>query len=354
MVNPVAGEAQLHEPLSKRIAPLDGIRGFAIVLVLIAHTVHTRTGDTLGSFAVSLFFVLSGYLITSLLVRERAKTGRIDLRAFFGRRVRRIFPAYYVYLAAITIATLIGWTDTDWRILGLDALYLRNYAFGLPPDWWTGHAWTLCIEEQFYFVWPVVLVAGGLKWGWRFAMTCLVAAPILRVATYLAFPHARDFVDVMLPTRIDMLMYGCALAMFAAERPERIAAVSVRTGTVTLLALLAVSAIGIALAVRFGGLYQFTIGYTIIGFTCATIVFYVVKYPMTLLGRALSLSWVTWLGRISYSLYLWQQPFLTPDLNHTIFGRFPFGLITAILIAIASYYFIERRFFVAKPVVAPA
>jgi peptidoglycan/LPS O-acetylase OafA/YrhL len=346
---PVAVPTKPRAENSARISMLDGIRALAISLVLCAHGIESPLADAMGSLGVNLFFVLSGFLITSLLLKEHERTGRINLLAFYGRRVRRIFPAYYVYLAVIFIATVIGLTQVDVRAFIYDVLYLRNYSFGVPGDWWTGHSWTLCIEEQFYLIWPFLLVLGGKRFGWWFAGACIILAPAVRVLTYVRLPAYRDFIDVMLPTRIDMIMFGCALALAAVGTGGIVAKISQR-GLAYAVAILAAAVIaGLFLTVRFHGLYAFTIGYTVTGFACAAFLHYVVRYPTTLVAKLLSLSPVTWLGRISYSLYLWQQPFLTPGLNQTITGRFPFNLVTAVVIATASYYLIERRFFVPIP-----
>jgi peptidoglycan/LPS O-acetylase OafA/YrhL len=332
-----------------RIVALDGLRAVAICGVLAAHAVDTTVTDELGSLGVSLFFVLSGFLITSLLLGEQARTATIDLRQFYLRRFRRIFPAYYLFLIVIGGTTIAGLTHVDPWAFVYDALYLRNYAFHVPPDWWTGHSWSLCIEEQFYSIWPVVLLLLGTRFGWRFAIACILGAPVLRVATYVLLPHYRTFIDVMLPTRIDMLMFGCALAMLIARSPETLARLSRTRLRITVVVLAAAVLVGIGLSVRFHGMYTFVIGYTLIGCAGAALIWYLVRYPQSMVGRFLCLRPVAWLGRISYSLYLWQQVFLTPGLNQTISGRFPFNLAASIAVAAASYYLVERRFFSAVP-----
>ncbi len=333
---------------STRFAPLDGLRALAISLVLVAHTVQDRVGDALGSLGVNIFFVLSGYLISSLLVAEWKRTGRIDLPAFYRRRMWRIFPAYYVFLACIAIASLAGLTNVDLRAFAYDVLYLRNYAFNVPFDWWTGHSWTLCVEQQFYIVWPFVLVFAGLLGARRFAFACLVGAPLLRVAIYLTIPGARDFIDIMLPTRIDMLMFGCAYVVATLGDTTLSAWLTERRLAALTACIWAAVIAGIGLTVRYHGLYALTVGYSITGVAVISLIVYMVRYPQCGAARVLSIAPVTWLGRISYSLYLWQQPFLTPGLNHTMSGRFPFNLISAVVVATLSYYLIERGFLVRR------
>ncbi|GAC1303923.1 MAG: hypothetical protein NVSMB19_14320 [Vulcanimicrobiaceae bacterium] len=335
---------------ARRIVALDGVRAVAIVLVLIDHEILSRSSarawlasfaDATGSLGVNIFFVLSGFLITSLLLDERRRSGRIDLRAFMLRRTRRIFPAYYAFLALLALAGAAGiGVHIAPLAFVFDALYLRNYAFFVPRDWWTAHVWSLCIEEQFYLFWPATLVALRGTTGIAFAVACVVLAPILRAIAYVAFPHHRDDISIMLPTRVDLLMSGAVLALVR-ERvalAERIFAPFRRRGAVA--AAIAVLALGIVLEARYRGLYALTVGYSLTGLAVATILLHVVERPQAALARSLSSGPVVWLGRISYSLYLWQQPFFGP----TPLGRSPLNIVAAVAVAAASYYLIERRF----------
>ena len=137
--------------LQRRWGSLDGIRGLAIILVVIAHAFpETFAGG--GAPGVSLFFVLSGFLITSLLLGEIETSGRIDLKKFFGRRALRLAPALIVYLSVAAIAE--GWSSV-WPSL----LYLGNYAQIAGSDVGVNvHTWSLAVEEHFYLLWPVLFV----------------------------------------------------------------------------------------------------------------------------------------------------------------------------------------------------
>jgi peptidoglycan/LPS O-acetylase OafA/YrhL len=173
-VTSVAQRAAVAKDNAARIPSLDGIRGVAIVLVLFDHTLVSfrgysngsflsEFGSAVGSLGVNVFFVLSGFLITMLLLRERAVSGRIDLRRFYVRRTQRIFPAFYIYLAIVgalcTFGTLAQIRPFD---LAFDFLYLHNFGLGVG-NWYVGQTWSLDIEEQFYLVWPAIAILG-----WRF------------------------------------------------------------------------------------------------------------------------------------------------------------------------------------------
>jgi peptidoglycan/LPS O-acetylase OafA/YrhL len=249
---------------------LDAIRGVAILLVLLQHYVFIGALDRRmgvpGMAGVTLFFVLSGYLITSLLIAEHSKTGRVNLRHFYERRVRRLAPALAVL---VVVAALLGWPGSPL----LAALYLGNWTDRLHVDMgFLTHTWTLGIEEQFYLVWPLVFMA--LVW-WPKA---LVGVLVLAVAASIAF--RAEIGNVM---RADALGAGCLLALYGKRLPRWAGVL----GWGSLLALCAVLGeppdwIWTAAAVS---------STLIVG-----------------AGRVPLLRSLVWLGGISYALYLWNYP----------------------------------------------
>jgi peptidoglycan/LPS O-acetylase OafA/YrhL len=154
----------MNQPQHVRIAGLDGLRALSVIAVFLAHTGLAGVAGG-GYVGVDVFFVLSGYLITNLLVAEHLRTGRIDLPAFYWRRARRLYPALLLMLAGVSVYCLIF--PAPLR-LGLEVLpaffYVMNWvrAFEIYDAHLTGHTWTLAIEEQFYLVWPLILL-GVLK-----------------------------------------------------------------------------------------------------------------------------------------------------------------------------------------------
>ena len=150
---------------SSRIPSLDGLRAISIGMVLTAHLAASVTAlehrplllYTIGNGnrGVSVFFVISGFLITSLLLKERELTGKISLRDFYLRRAFRILPPFWVFLACIAVIWKLRIIETSWTNLGVALIFLRDY---IPGDWWTGHSWSLSVEEQFYLLWPAILV----------------------------------------------------------------------------------------------------------------------------------------------------------------------------------------------------
>ena len=329
---------------------LDGLRALAILLVIFAHALRLPRGDVnsgreaIGEIGVSVFFVLSGFLITTLLIGERKKTGTIDLRAFFVRRARRIFPAYYVYLGVIAILAAIGAIAVQPREFIVAALYLRDYS--TPSFSWLEHTWSLAVETQFYVIWPAVMLGLGNVRARNVAIAVIVLSPFVRLASYAFFPAHRDLMTIALHTRVDMLMFGCATALLIADGvPAWFERACRAIPPPVSLVILAACVVGTA---RFHGLFAFSIGMTVEGVAITTMLLGVLQQPTTLFARMLKSRAATWIGTISYSLYLWQQPFLFPR-NASILGRFPIDLVALLVVACASYYFVERTFFQAKP-----
>ena len=213
--------------MKRTIPSLDGLRAVSVVFVLIGHlfggafsykspavwSVLLLVGN--GNLGVNIFFGISGFLITRLLVKECARTGRIDLFGFYARRAFRIFPAFYFYLASILLLSAAG-IFTFYPVTWFSAaLYLRNY---YPPfegsgDWLTAHAWSLAVEEQFYLLWPPCFAVLGQRRSAWFAASLVAISPSLRVLNYLFLPGLRTDVNYMTHTRLDALMVGCLVAI---------------------------------------------------------------------------------------------------------------------------------------------
>src|SRR5438270_5547371 len=200
----------------KRIPSLDGLRAISISLVVVGHWVELRYhSDVAGAFAnlgVRIFFVISGYLITTLLLKEYGKTSTIQLGEFYVRRAYRILPAAILFMAPVFV---IFRQQLNWYHMAAAALYLANFDFAHP--WFLGHLWSLSVEEQFYFLWP-----GVLKRWHRHRVAILVGvagfAPLYRVACHLLKLHGRA--DETFPAVADVLAIGCLLAIFAARLPK--------------------------------------------------------------------------------------------------------------------------------------
>jgi peptidoglycan/LPS O-acetylase OafA/YrhL len=321
--------------IPSRIPSLDGLRAVSISLVVAGHWAELRYhSDVAGAFAnlgVRIFFIISGYLITSLLLKEREKTSTIGLGGFYLRRAYRILPAALAFMLPVFV---IFWHQLRWYHMAAAALYLANFDWTHP--WFLGHLWSLSVEEQFYFLWPGVLK----KW-YRHRVTILAGvvafAPVFRVACHFLRLHGKA--DETFPAVADVLAIGCLLAIFAGRESARFTGrLSVRLAKPALL--VCVMIVPVVLVPVYVGLLHFRITplllfvlWPAMHLSIAGLLLHVVERPYWILN----VRPVAWLGKISYSLYLWQQLF--------VYGDHPkpwYFVFFAVGLASASYYFVEQ------------
>jgi peptidoglycan/LPS O-acetylase OafA/YrhL len=170
---------------SQRIPSLDGIRALSIAMVVAWHLSSSGSAPWLGqlwridsgNLGVRIFFVISGYLITSLLLAEHARTGTVSLRRFYFRRACRIMPAFYVFLGAMALAAALHLVPMSHAALLRAATYSSNY---LGTGWTLGHSWSLAVEEQFYLLWPSLIVLLGVRRSFIGAALVLLMSPLFR------------------------------------------------------------------------------------------------------------------------------------------------------------------------------
>lgn len=285
---------------------LDGIRGLAVLAVMGAHA--SVPGTLLGGFVgVELFFVLSGFLITNLLVEEHRLTGTISLRAFYVRRCRRLLPALGLFLVAMSfVAVVIHPVSSGPMLRGIasSATYLTNIARTQSVDLGPlNHLWSLAVEEHFYIVWPAVLALVLWRRGERAALAVavagIVASSLLRE---LLLKAGWDRVYNGSDTRASGLLVGCCAALVLADRPAvRHAQAAVVAGG--LLLVWSTAGYGPALTDPFRG------GLALIDLASALML---VGLVSTRDRTTACLSWrpLVHVGRLSYGLYLWHVPVL--------------------------------------------
>jgi peptidoglycan/LPS O-acetylase OafA/YrhL len=341
-----------HEKLSKpakRIVynpTLDGIRGVGVILVILCHA-NVFKGGYIG---VDLFFVLSGYLISGLLLDEMDTAHTLNFKYFYMRRILRLVPALVAMISVVTIAmTLVSSQKLYNLIDGLISLfYLSDItrALNMNRPNWLAHTWSLAVEEQFYLLWPITLLYLYRRWGRspRVGVICLgVAAavmiyrPVLHAcgATFERLYYALD-------TRADGLMIGAAIAVLAPFIPLKHTSMWKCISTLLLLLLIGFSACG--------NIFQDALcwyGFSLISIGGGLLLLGLTQLPPFWLISLLRMKWLVWIGRISYGLYLWHAPLMSYLLLERHMKAWQIALIgipVSFALAIISYYLIEIPF----------
>ena len=342
---------------------VDGLRALAVLAVFVYHF-HNGGGWLPGGFlGVDVFFVISGYLITSLLLSEFRREGRVDLVRFWLRRARRLLPAVGVLIAVVMvlgaffdfgqISTLRGQAlasmayVTNWDLILSHQSYFQEFA---RPSLFR-HLWSLAVEEQFYLLWPLVFAACMTRFGHRRLLVGVIAGAIASslLMAILFDPANPNRVFYGTDTRATPLLVGVALAFF--WHPERL---KPRTGTLAPAALDAIGALGLSMVViTFLTVHDYDRslyhgGFLLLSIWTAMLIA-ALAHPAAHIGRTLGSPGMRWLGVRSYSFYLWHWPVLEltrPGIDVPLHGPVLFALQLAATIALAdlSYRYVEQPF----------
>lgn len=334
---------------------LDGLRAIAISLVIVYHFGFDWVP---GGRGVLLFFVLSGFLITRLLLSEHARAGRVSIPRFYARRALRILPAFYCYWSVVIVWLVVSGKSVPWGHAISSLAYATDYFNAIVGDPNTpfSHIWSLAIEEQFYILWPILFVilspkpkylalavAGliGTVWMWRIILT-------------LFTPTGEGYIYAAFDTRVDHILVGCLLALLSTfgwsrHLLERLAAKTYFP--VITLVLLLVVVFGVDFLDR--GAARQAEYRDVVGFAIEPVIIAVFLIQVVQLGARGPWSWLEWpplrlVGRLSYSLYLYQQLALWSVASRLADQPVVLQLIAAVavtaLLAAASYYLVERSF----------
>jgi peptidoglycan/LPS O-acetylase OafA/YrhL len=329
------------------IPTLDGWRAIAIIAVMFCHGLDDHIypfAVPLGFAGVLLFFAISGFLITSRMLEESRLTGTISLRKFYVRRSFRILPPALFYLAVVTVLGLAGIIPFYFGSILRALLFVRNYTFlnyANPGTWFSAHFWSLSVEEHFYLIWPTIFILVGLRrvrW----------VAPLLAIATIVwrtidgkydfiaRWTHAPFLTSNWGRTDYlaDVLLWGCTLAIWLGPKPWKS---PLPRGTTTLVCMALIAFQGVALFTS-----HFSHARNFVNLFMALLVGATVTDPASLFSRFLEWAPLRYIGRLSYSLYLWQQLFFHVDRAPLRFQRFPLNVLLIFACACFSYYLVER------------
>lgn len=336
-------------PKSTYFAGLDGLRAVSVMIVFLA---HAGLGHIVpGGFGVTVFFFLSGFLITSLLVREHETYGSISISAFYLRRLVRLVPPVLLTIGLAVIAVWFGFAQgglDPWTIFSQVFFFFNYYTqsdLAEPSVSGLGILWSLSVEEQFYLVFPFVFIA-LVRSRWNIPVIAAITVLVLvwRVIRFEVFQHSHYEIYISTDTRIDSILFGCLLALVSARYPERLTFIARQKWVMLALAL---CVIVLSFVVR-DPTFRATLRYSVQGLALIPIFYLAVNHPNTWL-----FSWLNWmpirrLGQYSYTFYLSHFVII----NMLIFnGLYEENMIVLMLIAFVLtilYSFLVYRY-VEKP-----
>ena len=351
-----------------RFSALDGIRAFAVLAVLFYHAGISWMGG--GLLGVDVFFVLSGFLITTLLCRELAGSGTVRLVRFWAQRARRLLPALFVLVLGVAAYAFAFRDSIDLSAVRGDALstlaYVANWHFIFSDQGYFAqaaapspflHTWSLAVEEQYYLIWPLVALFVVRRWGLaKLALTAGVGAlssAVLMVVLYGA-GFSVDRLYYGTDTRAQSLLIGSFLGAVGAHRGRDFSIVPARwTATARSRRLWAVPGLVGAVflvwawhALAGTNPFLYRGGFLLVALAAGSVIVTVVTLPTSVLARVCSLRALVFTGRISYGLYLYHWPlFLVIDHAHTGLLGAPLvavRLSVTFAVAIASYHLVEE------------
>lgn len=337
-----------------RVAGLDAVRAGAVLLVLLDHSELTPLWDIAiidGGLGVEMFFVLSGFLITWLLLGENEHHGHIGLISFYRHRVARLMPALFAYVGTGLLLLLVQDKPVPWGAVVSSALYVINYyqAFTGAETHYLAHCWSLAIEEQFYLLWPLILIVLLRRHEPLVRVLALTigALWLLKAVLILDSGASDAYVYRALETRTDQLAIGCMLAamlksFFWREWFENLARQRWLLWTLGGLLLLS------TLLLRHSMIEKYLIGYTLEPLLVALILPLVILEAQrsSWLAQLLNAQPLILIGQVSYGIYLYHPLVMHPvrRIVETWSGSATLGISTSILAVIGMAY-LSFRFF---------
>jgi len=335
------------------LSSLNGFRAISILMVILSHLFFESENIFIrifsGNFGVLIFFVISGFLITTLLLKEKIKKGRISLKNFYIRRVLRIFPVAMLYLAILAILNVIFGLGIELPSFLSSILYLHNTSVFHAPDWYTGHYWSLSVEEQFYLLFPFLLTR-SLRGYVTTVVLIMLAIPVVRLAaahhyfTFSAFVYFDELIRGLTGILVGSLF--SFLLFLGWIRHDLF-----QSGFKWMISLF----LFLAAAVISSNTIQMipsSVSFTISSFLIAILlIINLAPAGYDWVFRILNNRQVVYVGILSYSIYIWQQMFIHDIPWQNTFpgaGNPVLNLFFLAIVSFLSYHFFEKRFLLLK------
>jgi peptidoglycan/LPS O-acetylase OafA/YrhL len=328
-----------------RLPSLDGLRAVSFALVMVNHANGTRGFPAalsalvksplvgLSELGLRTFFVISGFLITSLLIRELDQRGTIDWTRFVLRRSARIFPAYFTFVVVVSLLALFGVLRVDLSSI-MHAFTFTTYLKG-DRSWDVGHLWSMGMQEQFYLIWPLVFLSFGRRGAVRFAGAVTLLFFTARLLHATIAPNS--FSAFGYTTSFDTLAFGC---LYALHRD--------RLSLNPMFNRLVESRIWIPVIFLAGNLVGM-IGYRphlllrlpLVSLAVVLVIERSLRHPEGRAGRILNHRLAVYVGSASFSLYIWQQLFLDRS-SSALLTSFPINVLVALAVGVISWHLVEQ------------
>lgn len=342
--------------MSDRIQGFDGIRGLAALSVIFTHLhifkylrdegylSHGFVYSIEGAVGVQAFFVLSGFLITYLLIKESCKTGEVSLYNFYIRRTLRIFPLYFLVLTLVIFLHIFGEHVTNWVSIAFASFYSYNFIPKSSYSSLLGHTWSLAVEEHFYLIWPFMFI--GLAYNAKKLLSVLIVFIFTSFALALLLSSWEWANSHFIIRRWSFIAgvyiaFGCLLSLLIFSHPKRDIFRKYLSMRLTLL-------IGIFFwfsAVWITGLNYFVDQY-IRGFGLAIVIVWIYLNQQSIITKFLEIAPLRYIGVVSYGVYMYQGFFLSTGPHRLPDQTWPpnqsLGLILLIVVAPLSYHFFEK------------
>lgn len=331
---------------------LDGFRAISIIMVVAFHlnlsSNHFINLLCNGGLGVNIFFIISGFLITTLLIKEKIRTKNISLKRFYIRRFLRIFPVAYLYLLVVILLNYIFKLDISPIILVASALYIINFSYFRSHyfTWYTGHFWSLSVEEQFYIFFPIILKKNMRFFTW-IIIFIIFGLPLIILLQYnvAMFNKGILYGVTHYLIKFQSIAVGCFFSVLCMKNIINLDSIRKYKIVLNIVGFAAIFYIGFNEVLSLVSMFK----NLLIALITGMLIVSNLAESKDWIFRFLNFKWMKQIGILSYSIYIWQQIFTSSDKRLPIFMiKTPYNIIAIIITASLSYYLFEKKFLKLK------